>query len=162
MSLSIFVLAYALGPLIWGPLSELHGRLLVLQISNIWFLSTYLSVFSLLSLILIPNTEVFNSLCSISRTPAQLLVFRFLAGFGGAAPQSVGGGVVGDLWSPIERGMAMSLYSLAPLIGPSMGPLVGGWIAQKSRWQWVFWSVSIADALLQLAGFVSNIARRTG
>jgi hypothetical protein len=31
---------------------------------------------------------------------------------------------------------------------------VGGWIAQKSRWQWVFWSVSIADAILQLAAFV--------
>ncbi|KAL0071041.1 hypothetical protein AAF712_001599 [Marasmius tenuissimus] len=82
-----------------------------------------------------------------------MLVFRFLAGFGGAAPQSVGGGVVGDLWSPEERGMAMSVYSLAPLVGPSTGPLVGGWIALKSRWQWVFWSVSIADAILQIAGF---------
>jgi len=83
-----------------------------------------------------------------------MLVFRFLAGFGGAAPQSIGGGVVGDLWSPEERGMAMSLYSLAPLIGPSTGPLVGGWIAQCTRWQWVFWAVSIADAFLQIAGFV--------
>lgn len=85
-----------------------------------------------------------------------MLVFRFLAGFGGAAPQSIGGGVVGDLWSPEERGMAMSLYSLAPLVGPSTGPLVGGWIALKSRWQWVFWSVSIADGILQVAGFVSE------
>jgi MFS family permease len=83
-----------------------------------------------------------------------MLVFRFLAGFGGAAPQSIGGGVVGDLWSPEERGMAMSVYSLAPLIGPSVGPLVGGWIAQYLRWEWVFWSVSIADVLLQVAGFV--------
>lgn len=66
-----------------------------------------------------------------------------------------GGGVVGDLWSPEERGMAMSLYSLAPLVGPSTGPLVGGWIALRSRWQWVFWSVSIADGILQVAGFVS-------
>ncbi|KIK67855.1 hypothetical protein GYMLUDRAFT_155353 [Collybiopsis luxurians FD-317 M1] len=135
MLLSIFVLAYALGPLFWGPLSELCGRLVILQVSNIWFL-------------------IFNSLCSVAKTPAQMLVFRFLAGFGGAAPQSIGGGVVGDLWSPEERGMAMSLYSLAPLVGPSTGPLVGGWIALKSNWQWVFWSVSIADGLLQVAGFV--------
>ncbi|KAJ3838122.1 MFS general substrate transporter [Lentinula raphanica] len=135
MSLSIFVLAYALGPLFWGPLSELCGRLVILQISNIWFL-------------------IFNTLCSLARTPTQMLVFRFLAGFGGAAPQSIGGGVVGDLWSPEERGMAMSLYSLAPLVGPSTGPLVGGWIALRSKWQWVFWSVSIADGILQIAGFV--------
>ncbi|KAG7095089.1 hypothetical protein E1B28_005876 [Marasmius oreades] len=135
MTLSIFILAYALGPLIWGPLSELYGRLVILQISNIWFL-------------------VFNTLCAFAKTPTQMLVFRFLAGFGGAAPQSIGGGVVGDLWSPEERGMAMSVYSLAPLVGPSTGPLVGGWIALKTRWQWVFWSVSIADALLQVAGFI--------
>ncbi|GLB33199.1 putative MFS polyamine transporter [Lyophyllum shimeji] len=135
MSLSIFVLAYALGPLIWGPLSELYGRLVILQLSNIWFL-------------------VFNTLCAIAKTPTQMLVFRFLAGFGGAAPQSLGGGVVGDLWSPEERGMAMSVYSLAPLVGPSTGPLVGGWIAERTRWPWVFWSVSIADALLQIAGFI--------
>ncbi|KAG6877679.1 hypothetical protein C0993_005099 [Termitomyces sp. T159_Od127] len=113
MSLSIFVLAYALGPLIWGPLSELYGRLVILQVSNIWFL-----------------------------------------GFGGAAPQSLGGGVVGDLWSPEERAVAMSIYSLAPLVGPSTGPLVGGWIAERATWPWAFWSVSIADALLQVIGFI--------
>ncbi|KAF8075787.1 MFS general substrate transporter [Lyophyllum atratum] len=135
MSLSIFVLAYALGPLIWGPLSELYGRLVIIQVSNIWFL-------------------VFNTLCAVAKTPTQMLVFRFLAGFGGAAPQSLGGGVVGDLWSPEERGMAMSIYSLAPLVGPSTGPLVGGWIAERTHWPWVFWSVSIADALLQIAGFI--------
>ncbi|KAG6914330.1 hypothetical protein DXG01_000978 [Tephrocybe rancida] len=135
MSLSIFVLAYALGPLIWGPLSELYGRLVILQVSNIWFL-------------------VFNTLCGFAETPTQILVFRFLAGFGGAAPQSLGGGVVGDLWTPEERGMAMSVYSLAPLVGPSTGPLVGGWIAERTVWPWVFWSVSIADALLQIAGFI--------
>ncbi|KAJ7776238.1 MFS general substrate transporter [Mycena metata] len=134
MTLSIFVLAYAIGPLFWGPLSELCGRLIVLQVSNIWFLA-------------------FNTICAFAKTPTQLLVFRFLAGFGGAAPQSVGGAIVGDMWSPTERGIAMSLYSIAPLVGPSTGPLVGGWIAQKTNWHWVFWSVSIADAILQIAAF---------
>lgn len=142
-------------PLIWGPLSELYGRLVILQISNIWFLSNPSfarepSVSSKLMFFVL----VFNTLCAVAKTPTQMLVFRFLAGFGGAAPQSLGGGVVGDLWSPEERGMAMSLYSLAPLVGPSTGPLVGGWIAERTRWQWVFWSVSIADAILQVAGFV--------
>ncbi|KAJ7662927.1 MFS general substrate transporter [Mycena rosella] len=125
MTLSIFVLAYAIGPLFWGPLSEIFGRLLVLQVSNIWFL-------------------IFNTLCASATTPTQLLVFRFLAGFGGAAPQSIGGAIVGDMWSPSERGMAMSLYSIAPLVGPSTGPC---------HWHWVFWSVSIADAILQIAAF---------
>ncbi|KAF8589200.1 MFS general substrate transporter [Ramaria rubella] len=135
MTLSIFILAYALGPLVWGPLSELFGRLPILQVSNMWFL-------------------IFNIACSRATNASQLLAFRFLAGLGGSAPQSVGGGVVGDLWSPEERGMAMSVYSLAPLIGPSVGPLVGGWIAERSNWRWVFYSTSIADGLLQIFAFI--------
>ncbi|KAG6849258.1 hypothetical protein H0H93_009963 [Arthromyces matolae] len=103
---------------------------------------------------LLTLSSVFNTLCGFAKTPTQILVFRFLAGFGGVAPQTLGGGVVGDLWSPEERGMAMSIYSLAPLVGPSTGPLVGGWIAERSTWQWTFWSVSIADALLQIVGFI--------
>ncbi|KAJ7323833.1 MFS general substrate transporter [Mycena albidolilacea] len=97
---------------------------------------------------------VFNTVCGFAKTPTQLLVFRFLAGFGGAASQSISGAIVGDMWSPDERAIAMSLYSIAPLVGPSTGPLVGGWIAEKSNWHWVFWSVSIADAILQIAAFL--------
>ncbi|KZV94680.1 MFS general substrate transporter [Exidia glandulosa HHB12029] len=136
MTLSIFVLAYAIGVLIWGPLSELLGRQLVLQVSNIFFL-------------------VFNIACGLAKTTPQVLAFRFLAGLGGAAPMAVAGGSVGDLWSPDERGLAMSIYSLAPLIGPATGPLVGGWVAQKAGdWRWVYWSTSIAAGILQLVAFL--------
>jgi len=135
MSVSIFVLAYALGPLVWGPLSELFGRVYVIQGSNLMFL-------------------IFNLACSGAQNTQQLLAFRFLAGFGSCAPMSIGGGVVGDLFTPAQRGMAMSVYSLAPLVGPSTGPLVGGWIAQFSNWRWVFYSTSIADAILQIAAFI--------
>ncbi|ESK91601.1 mfs multidrug [Moniliophthora roreri MCA 2997] len=114
MSLSIFVLAYALGPLIWGPLSELFGRLIILQISNIWFL-------------------IFNTLCGFARTPTQIIVFRFLAGFGGAAPQSLGGGVVGDLWSPEERGMAMALYRKFSSLGWTLNWTTTRWVDRPEK-----------------------------
>ncbi|CCO35421.1 putative transporter C1529,01 [Rhizoctonia solani AG-1 IB] len=81
-----------------------------------------------------------------------LLAFRFLAGLGGSAPLAIGGGTIADLWSPEERGMAMSLYSLAPLTGPAIGPVAGAWIAEKASWRWVFYSTSIADAVIQLIG----------
>ena len=60
-----------------------------------------------------------------------------MAGFGGSAPLSIGGGVLGDCWRPEERGQAVALYSLAPLLGPVVGPVAGAWIAQKSTWRWV-------------------------
>ncbi|KAF5364870.1 hypothetical protein D9757_013047 [Collybiopsis confluens] len=152
MTTSIFVLAYgesleykvimnhgldlentAIGPLILGPLSEIYGRSRVLQFANLFYL-------------------VWNLVCGFAQTSTQLIVFRFLAGLGGSAPLSVGGGVLGDVWKPEERGRAIAVYSLAPLMGPVIGPIAGAWIAERTTWRWVFWSTSIVDAGIQVAG----------
>ena len=67
----------------------------------------------------------------------MLIIFRFLAGLGGSAPLSIGGGVIGDLFDAEHRGQAISIYSLAPLLGPVIGPVAGAWVAEKSTWRWV-------------------------
>ncbi|KAF8498755.1 MFS polyamine transporter [Russula emetica] len=135
MTISVFVLAYAVGPLFLGPLSEIFGRSRVLQIANLWFL-------------------VWNIGCGFASSKNMLIAFRFLAGLGGSAPQSIGGGVIGDLFDAEHRGQAISIYSLAPLLGPVIGPVAGAWIAEKSTWRWVFWSTSIADAAVQVLGLL--------
>ncbi|GJE90729.1 MFS polyamine transporter [Phanerochaete sordida] len=133
LTTSVFVLAYAFGPLFLGPLSEIFGRSRVLQLANLWYLA-------------------WNLGCGFAQNKGQLIAFRFLAGLGGSAPLSIGGGVLGDCWRPEERGQAVALYSLAPLLGPVVGPVAGGWIAEKSTWRWVFWSTSIVDGLVQFLG----------
>ncbi|THH06070.1 hypothetical protein EW145_g4340 [Phellinidium pouzarii] len=133
MTTSIFVLGYAFGPLFLGPLSEVYGRSRVLQVANIWYL-------------------VWNLACGGARNTGELLAFRFLSGLGGSAPLAVGGAVLGDCWHTEERGQAIALYSLAPLLGPAFGPLCGAWVAQRSTWRWVFWSTSIADGVVQIFG----------
>lgn len=133
MFLSIFVLAYAIGPLILGPLSELYGRVLVLQASNALFLA-------------------FNIGCGFATSSSQLLAFRFLAGLGGSAPLAIGGAVLGDLFKPEERGKAMGLYAMGPLLGPAIGPIIGGFVAQYSTWRWLFWATSMADAAILTCG----------
>ncbi|KAI0366301.1 MFS polyamine transporter [Pilatotrama ljubarskyi] len=130
---SVFVAAYAFGPLILGPLSELYGRSRVLQLANMWYLA-------------------WNLGCAFAQNEGQLIAFRFLAGLGGSAPLSIGGGVLGDLFRPEERGQAIALYSLAPLLGPVIGPTCGAWIAQRSTWRWVFWSTTIVDGFIQVMG----------
>jgi hypothetical protein len=100
--LSIFVLAYAVGPLFLGPLSEIYGRVIILQLANLFYL-------------------VFNLACGFATTKGQLIAFRFLAGLGGSAPLALGGGVLSDCWRAEERGKAISIYSLAPLLGPAVG-----------------------------------------
>ena len=67
----------------------------------------------------------------------MLITFRFLAGLGGSAPLSIGGGVVGDPFDAEHRGQAISIYSLTPLLGPVVGPIAGAWITEKSTWRWV-------------------------
>ncbi|KAF8498757.1 MFS polyamine transporter [Russula emetica] len=135
MTTSVFVLGYAFGPLFIGPFSEIFGRSHVLQVANLWYL-------------------VWNTACGFARNKNMLITFRFLAGLGGSAPLSIGGGVIGDLFDAEHRGQAISIYSLAPLLGPTVGPIAGAWIAEKSTWRWVFWSTSIVDAAIQGLGLL--------
>ena len=66
----------------------------------------------------------------------------------------VGGGLLADLWNADKRGKAVGVYSLAPLLGPALGPIAGGFIAQDSIRRWVFWSITIADSVIQGLGFL--------
>lgn len=132
--LSIFVLSFAVGPLLYAPLTEMFGRRVVLQTTNLMFIA-------------------FNLGCGASRTSAQMTVLRFFAGLGGSAPQAVGGGTIADLFEPEERGTAMGMYSLAPLLGPAIGPIVGGWVVEGLReWRWIFWITSMYAGLTALVG----------
>ncbi|KAJ7871869.1 major facilitator superfamily domain-containing protein [Mycena olivaceomarginata] len=136
---SIFVLAYVAcqpsAPLFLGPLSEIFGRNRVIQGANLWYL-------------------VWNIGCGFAQNTGELLAFRFLSGLGGSAPLAIGGGVLGDIWDAEERGQALAIYSLAPLLGPVVGPLCGAFIAEKSTWRWVFWSTSIVDVGIQILGIL--------
>ena len=107
LALSIFVFTYGAGAVLFGPLGEIYGRVLVIQAGNLSYL-------------------VFNTACALSRSQTQLLVFRCLSGFGGSAALALGAGILSDCYRPEERGTANALYNLAPLLGPSLGPLAGG------------------------------------
>ena len=70
LSLSVFMLGTAVVPLLTAPLSEVFGRSIVLQSTNVFYI-------------------IFNTLCGAAKNPNQLIVFRFLAGLGGAGPFAV-------------------------------------------------------------------------
>uniref|UniRef100_A0A093VYU8 Putative transporter n=1 Tax=Talaromyces marneffei PM1 TaxID=1077442 RepID=A0A093VYU8_TALMA len=133
LTLSSFILAYAFGPLFLGPLSENYGRVIVLQVGYLFYLA-------------------FNIGCGFAQTTGQMIAFRFLSGIGGSVPLAIGGGVLGDTFRPEDRGTASAVYSMAPLLGPALGPIFGGFIAEKTTWRWVFYATSIAIVVLQIAG----------
>lgn len=102
MSLSIYLLATAIGPLLMGPLSEVYGRTPILHASNVWFL-------------------VWNIACGFSKTKGTLIASRFMAGFGASAIYALSGGVLGDVWRPEQRGRSLGMYLLIPLLGAAVG-----------------------------------------
>ncbi|KAJ7591012.1 MFS polyamine transporter [Mycena floridula] len=133
MTISIFILAYAIGPLFLGPLSEIYGRTKVLQAANLFYL-------------------VWNLSCGFAQNKEELIAFRFFAGLGGSAPLAVGAGTLADIWPAEQRGKAIAIYSLPVLLVHLLGPVAGGWIAERTTWRWVFWATSIFTVIVQVAG----------
>lgn len=118
LGVSLFVLGFALGPLLWAPLSELYGRQVV-------FFGTFLCF------------TAFNAGAAGSQNMWTLLILRFFGGAFGSSPLTNAGGVVADLFAAKERGLAMSFFSVAPFMGPVLGPIVGGFMGMTEGWRWV-------------------------
>ncbi|EHK21983.1 uncharacterized protein TRIVIDRAFT_191800 [Trichoderma virens Gv29-8] len=131
--LSIFVLGFAVGPLILPPLSELYGRVIVYNITGVLFVG-------------------FTILCALSHSEAMLLSFRFLSGFAGVATISIGPASIADIMPREKRGKAVSLWAVGTVVGPMVGPIIGGYVAEVLGWRWIFWIISI------IAGLVTIVA----
>ncbi|KAJ0283723.1 hypothetical protein Brms1b_010311 [Colletotrichum noveboracense] len=100
LSVTIYLLGFALGPLIISSASEMHGRLIVYHICNVLFIAFIVGT-------------------ALSKTVPQLLIFRVLSGIAGSAPMTIGGGTIADVIPSEHRGPAGALFALGPLMGPS-------------------------------------------
>lgn len=118
LGLSLYVLGFAVGPILWAPLSEMYGRQLILFI-------TYGAL------------TAFNGGATAAQNIQTLVIVRFFAGTFGASPLTNSGAVIADLFTASERGLAMSIFATAPFLGPSLGPMIGGFLGQAAGWRWV-------------------------
>ncbi|ROW15670.1 hypothetical protein VPNG_02144 [Cytospora leucostoma] len=118
LGISLFVLGFAIGPLIWAPLSELYGR-------QYLFFGTY----ALLT--------AFNAGAAGSQNLATLIILRFFAGSFGSSPLTNAGGVIADMFPAAQRGLATSFFAAAPFLGPVIGPIVGGFVGETVGWRWI-------------------------
>lgn len=131
--ISLFVLGFAVGPLIWAPLSELFGRQLVFLITFAGF-------------------TIFSAACTADSGIATLLVMRFFAGSFGSSPFTNAGGVIADIFPASDRGLAMAIFSLAPSMGPTMGPFVSGFLSENEGWRWVMGLMAIFVGAMWILG----------
>jgi multidrug resistance protein len=131
--ISLFVLGFAVGPLLWAPLSELYGRQVIFFISFCGF-------------------TAFCAGCAGANDIATLLVLRFFAGAFGSSPFTNAGGVIADCFHAGERGLAMSIFALAPSMGPTLGPFCAGFLAETQGWRWVMGLLAIFGGVMWILG----------
>lgn len=128
-SASFYMLAMAIFPLWWSSFSETLGRRTI-----------YLTSFTLF--------VVWNVLAAVSVNISMLIVMRLLGGGAAASVQAVGAGTIADIWEPKERGHAMGIFYLGPLMGPLFAPIIGGALAQGLGWRSTQWFLVIYGGVL--------------
>ncbi|PKY03811.1 synaptic vesicle transporter [Aspergillus campestris IBT 28561] len=118
---TVFVIGFGVGPMAFAPASEMFGR------RPVYALTLLVAV-----IFIIP--------CAVSKNIATLIVCRAIDGIAFSAPMTLVGGTLADLWKNEERGVPMAAFSASPFIGPAIGPLVGGYLADGTGdWRWLYW-----------------------
>lgn len=134
---TLFLFGFGLGPLLWAPCSEVYGRKLA---------------------VLVP---MFIAICfSFGSATAKdfqtLMLTRFFGAFFASAPVTNTGGVLGDLFNPSQRGIAMAGYSLAVVGGPALGPIISAAVVVQPSlgWRWTEYLTGILQAVVTLVAII--------
>ena len=89
-----------------------------------------------------------------SQNVATLLITRLLSGIFSGSPLVNSGGAIADLFPPAQRGLAMTLYCVAPFLGPILGPIVGGFVSENVGWRWVQGLCCILVGVIGMLGLI--------
>lgn len=132
LTVTLFVLGFGFGPLLFAPLSEEFGRRII-----------YVTTLFIALIFIIP--------CAVAKNIGTLLVCRLIDGLAFSAPMCLIGGNLADMFAGADRGVAMSVFSAAPFLGPVAGPLIGGYIGDNVGWRWLYWVLLIFSGAVYIA-----------
>jgi len=102
---------------------------------------------------------VASVLCGLAQSLVQIVAFRLMQGFFGAALVPLGQSVLLDIYTVEERGSAMAVFGVSVMVGPVLGPVIGGWLTDHYSWRWVFY-INVPLGALAFAG-ISFFLRET-
>lgn len=77
-------------------------------------------------------------LCGFATSLTSLVIYRVIQGFGAGALQPTEQAILRQTFPPKEQGMAMALFGMAVMLGPAIGPTLGGYIVDNYHWSWIF------------------------
>lgn len=125
LGISLYVMGFAAGPIIWSPMSEMYGRRIPLFLSATMFIC-------------------FMFACATAENLQTLLLCRFFAGFTGSAPLTVVAAAFADMFGNATRGIALTVFSGTVFCGPLLAPVIAGFIAESYLgWRWTMYLTGI-------------------
>jgi DHA2 family multidrug resistance protein len=131
----------------WVITSYLAANAIVLPISG--WLSAYLGRrnYFLLSIAVF---TLASALCGMATSLVQIILFRILQGLAGGGLQPSSQGILLDSFPPEKQGAAQTMFGIAALIGPIVGPTLGGWLVVNYNWRYIFY-INVPVGLVALA-----------
>src|SRR5689334_23600073 len=130
----------------WVLTSYLAANATILPISG--WLSTYLGRRNYF-LISIALFTIASGLCGMATSLGQIILFRVLQGLAGGGLQPSSQGVLLDAFPPEKQGAAQTMFGVAALLAPVVGPTLGGYLTDNYGWRWIFF-INIPPGLLAL------------
>ena len=132
LTITGFLLGFAIGQLFWGPISDKYGRILPMTIGMIVFIIGSVG-------------------CAFSQNIAQILIWRIIQALGACTGPMLSRAMVRDLYCSNKAAEMLSTLTIIMAIAPIAGPIIGGQILRFSSWHSIFWMLVIIGVLLFMA-----------
>ena len=133
-SLAVYLLAFAISTLVWGPLADRFGRRLVILIS--------MSLYTLGSIG-----------CALAENIEAFMLLRVVQGLAASGGFIAGRAMIRDAHDAESARRAMSQVMMLFALAPALAPVLGGWLHDQFGWRSVFWFLSVFGSSLVLMGF---------
>ena len=155
-------------------LPDMQGSLSTTQDQVAWVLTSYIVAAAILTpvtgwlagalgrrrllVIAVSGFTVASVLCGIATGISEMVIFRILQGLFGASLVPISQSLLLDVFPREKHGAAMALWGMGIMIGPILGPPLGGWLTEDFSWRWVF-LINVPVGVLALFGILASVPK---
>jgi DHA2 family multidrug resistance protein len=155
-------------------LPEMQGSLSATQDQTAWVLTSYIVAAAIMTpvtgwlagafgrrrllLLSVGGFTIASLLCGIASGIGEMVLFRVLQGLFGAALVPISQSLLLDVFPKEKHGSAMALWGMGIMVGPILGPPLGGWLTEFYSWRWVF-LINLPVGVLALLGIMASVRK---